>query len=339
VRQRIVPEPLRLGLVLSGCVTALAACGGEAAAPARPAPALRLAAPVSVRLGGAPVAIALSRRNAWVADNTAGTVRRLDLRSARPVGAAARVGRGPVALAVGEGGVWVATGADAVRRLDPASGRVTGPPVAVRDPNGIVAAAGSVWVTGRLAGTVTRIDPRTTRVVGRPIRVGRAPADVAVGFGSVWVANADDGTVSRLDARTGRPVGKAIKVGLAQVFALTVGRDAVWVATNDLRKPGQVALRRIDPRSGAVADTGVAVPAGVPVDLASGFGRVWATDVGSLLPGSRRPAVVRGIDTAGRRVERPTRVGESPAAVAVGAGAVWTADAGDGTVTRIAVGR
>jgi len=327
---------------LSVLATAIVAAGcGSNPDPvpvAKRAPALRLEAE-TVRVGGAPVAIAVGEDTAWVADNVGAQVRRLDGATGRPEGRPAKVGRGPVALAVGEGGVWVATGAGTVHRLDPATGAADTKAIRVADPTGIAAGGGGVWVTSRLKGTVTRIDPRTRRVAGPPVRVGRNPADVAVGFGSVWVANADDGTVSRLDAGDGRRVGKPLKVGIAQVLALTVGADAVWVATTDLRRPGRVEVRRIDPESGKLDDARIPVPAGVPIDLAAGFGRVWATDVGSILPGERRGGSVRPVDAPARRVGRAVAVGAEPAGVAIGAGAVWTANAGDGTVTRVAVGR
>jgi len=321
-------------------VAVLGAGCGSSAPPAQragPAPPLRLA-PKVLRLGGTPFAVAVSRRAAWVADNTAGTVQRLNAADGRAVGEPVRVGRGPVAIAAGEGGIWVATGAGTVDRLDPATGERATPPLRVPDPTGIATGAGSVWVTSRLAGTVTRIDAQTRRVSGRPIRVGRQPADVAVGFGSVWVANADDQSVSRIDARTGKAQGKPIAAG-AQVLAVTTGEGSVWVASTDLLIPGSVRVRRINPKSGAIEGKGLAVTAGDPVDLAAGFGRVWATDVGSVLPGLRRGGALRPIDTRVPRVERPVPTGQAPSSVAVGAGAVWTANAGDGTVTRVAVAR
>ena len=343
VRQTRTPivlrtAPLLVALaLLSGCATS-GGGGGPSSSVADPAPPLQLD-PQTVRVGGAPIAIAVDTESAWVADNARGTVRRLDGGTGRPAGPAARVGAGPIAIAVGEGGVWVASGSGTVQRIDPGIGKISGAPIPVADPTGIAAGGGGVWVTSRLRGTVTRIDPRSGRVTGRPIPVGRNPGDVAVGFGSVWVANTDAGTVSRLDARDGKPTGQVIKVGIAQVLALTVGREAVFVATTDLRKPGEVAVRRVDPRSGAVGDPLTGIPAGVPVDLAAGLGRVWITDVGSILPGGRRAGSVRPIDAPAQRLGRPVRVGRGPAGVAVGAGAVWTANAGDGTVTRVAVAR
>ena len=44
---------------------------------------------------------------------------------------------------------------------------------------------------------------------------------------------------------------------------------------------------------------------------------------------------VTRIDPSTRTAGRPIRVGEDPQALAVGAGSVWVANFGDGTVTRI----
>ncbi len=319
--------------LLAGCASATR--NEPAPRPVRP---LRLT-PKTIHLGGAPVAIAATPSSIWVADNGRGLVRRLDPATGRRIGAATRVGRAPLAIGIGEDGIWVATGAGTVRRLDPRTGAADGSPIAVRDPNGIAAGGGSVWVTNRQAGTVTRIDPRARRVSGRPIPVGRTPADVVVGFGSVWVANVDDGTVSRLDARDGTPVGKPIAVSKAQILALAVDRDGVWLASTDIRIGDRVEVRRIDPRTGKLDGRHAEVPAGVPTDLAAGLGRLWLTDTGSLLPGKTRPTAVHPLAPAKPSPDVGVRVGRDPRGVALSADAVWIANAGDGTVTRIAVTR
>lgn len=283
------------------------------------------------------MAIATSPEAVWVVDNTRATVRRLDLATGRPIGRPTRVGRGPSTISVGEGGVWVASGDATVRRLDPKTGAADGPPIRVPDPNGIAAGGGSVWVTNRQASTVARINPRSNRLEGSPIPVGRAPADVAVGFGTVWVANADDGTVSRLDARDGTPIGKPILVSKAQVLALAVDQDGVWVATTDIRIGDRAQVRRIDPKTGELDDEIARVPAGVPADMAAGLGRRWITDGGSILPARRRAATLHALAFGESSPGASVPVGRDPRGVAVSPQAVWVANAGDGTVTRVAV--
>lgn len=334
MRSRHAPPALLLS-----CAALLAGCGSSTPAPrsvAGPARAVRLT-PRTIRVGGTPVAIAANAHAIWVADNSRGLVRRLDLATGRQIGEPTRVGRGPLAISAGEDGVWVATGAGTVQRLDPRTATADGPPIAVPDPNGIAAGGGSVWVTNRQASTVTRIDPRTGRVAGRPIPVGRTPADVAVGFGSVWVANVDDGTVSRLDARDGTAIGKPIPVSKAQVLGLTVDREGVWVATTDIRIGDRIEVRRIDPESGRLDARRAEVPAGVPSDIVAGLGRIWITDTGSVLPATARAPVVRALAPSKTTPDAAIPVGRDPRALALSSDAVWVASAGDGTVTRVAV--
>ena len=53
-------------------------------------------------------------------------------------------------------------------------------------------------------------------------------------------------------------------------------------------------------------------------------------------PGAEQPGRVAVIDPAtGETATDPVRVGARPSGVAVGEGAVWVANAGDGTLTRI----
>jgi virginiamycin B lyase len=51
-----------------------------------------------------------------------------------------------------------------------------------------------------------------TGLVTDTIRVGNAPAGLAVGEGAVWVTNAGDGTVSRVDPDTNEE-SQRLKVG------------------------------------------------------------------------------------------------------------------------------
>ncbi len=61
------------------------------------------------------------------------------------------------------------------------------------------------------------------------------------------------------------------------------------------------------------------------------------TDVGrTTAPGPRRPPSLTRIDAEERRVVgRPVPLGDSPAGIAIGEGAVWVTNAGEGTLTRI----
>lgn len=195
-----------------------------------------------------------------------------------------------------------------------------------------------MWISSRRAGTVTRIDPRTRRT-DRPIRVGRGPADIAVGLGAVWVANADGGSVSRIDPRRGR-ADAPIAVGARQVLAVTVGEGGVWVARAAGPNADRTQLVRIDPEAHKVVGDPIRVPGAVPLDLVAGDG-VWVTNSGGALPleSGSRGGVTR-VDPATRKVAGPPlNVGKRPSAIALGEGGLWVTSEDAGTLTPIMVAR
>jgi serine/threonine-protein kinase len=327
-----------LAIAAAGLV--VTACGGAAGsetASSLPAPHAK----AQVRVGGAPVAVATGAGGVWVVDNAGSRVIELDPSGARPVGRPMAVGAGPESIAIGEGYVWVASGDGTVTRIDPKTGDTRRAPVRIADPGGIAAGEGAVWVTSRAKGTVTRLDPGSLKAVGSAAPVGAEPADVVVGAGAGWVASTADGTVTRIDASTGE-AGAPIPVADCQVLALGFGEGGVWVAKTDDRLAQRIEVVRIDPGSSSVGDAAAQIPAAIPVRLAAGDGGVWTTLVGGVRPPATkpRPGQVALLDPQDlSQPARLIRVGERPAGIAVGAGAVWVADSGDGTVTRIAVGR
>ncbi len=331
----------------AGLILALGGCGatpavlpppGTVRTVPGPAPAGR---PTTTRVGTNPTAVAVGFGAVWVANNTDGTVDRLDAATGRLRGPAISVGPGPLAVTTGEGGVWVATGDGYVRRLDPRTGRVTHGGAQIDGLAGLAAGEGAVWATSSAAGTLTRIDPRTGRVRGKPLQVGRGPTDVAVGAGSVWVADSTAGHVVRVDPRSVRvagrtPVAHAQPAG--QVLALTFGEGAVWVAKTDARLAQPIDLVRLDPSTGRTSGAPLRISGRVGLRLAAGAGAVWATDAGNALPPvpRRRPTVLR-VDPRRQALAGPAvPVGLEPSGVAVGAGAVWITNAGDNSVTRVA---
>lgn len=107
-------------------------------------------------------------------------------------------GPSPTALAVGESAVWVANRfiernqfalsgkRGTVSRIDPGTNAIVATIPVGREPFGIAAGDGAVWVANRTDFTVSRIDPRTNRVVAT-IPIGNRPQGIAVGDGAVWV--------------------------------------------------------------------------------------------------------------------------------------------------------
>jgi YVTN family beta-propeller protein len=162
------------------------------------------------------------------------------------------------------------------------------------------------------------IDPGENRVETH-VPVGVAPVAVAVGAGSVWVANAGDRTVTRINART-REVVRTIPVEATPTGIAVGAAGAVWVVHGLLG-----ALSRIDPAYGQVRSIPNLAGRSSGGSVAAGGDEIWAAFADS--------TVVRV-----RPRGDPGFAGTAPAAIAVGEGAVWVANSGDNTVTRISPG-
>lgn len=285
-----------------------------------------------------PVAVAVGAGAVWVADAGRGTLLEIDPATRKRRGAPIRVGGAPFAVAVADGVVWVADQTGEVLAIDPRTRARVGSPVRVPGANGLAVGLGGVWVTSRRAGTLTRVDPGSHRA-DRPIRVGEAPGDVVVADGAVWVANATGASVSRLVPGAPR-ADRPIPVG-GEVLALAAGDGGVWVGRTAGEFAQQVSVVRLDTHTRRLRGRPVPVPGAIPLDLATGRGTVWATDVGGLRPPGRpRPGSVTRITTSGApRVTATLRTGDRPTAVAVGGRTTWVANAADGTVTPVATDR
>jgi YVTN family beta-propeller protein len=173
------------------------------------------------------------------------------------------------------------------------------------------------------ANSLAVIDPASNRVVAT-VPTGIRPTDVAARQGNVWVANEADDTVTQVSARR-RAVLSTTSPG-STVAGLAVDAGGVWVADGVRSK-----LLRLDPDFRAVARTvrlapatDVLGPVG-PNPVAVGFGSVW---VGRSTSTIARVSLASGETT-------DFAVGNSPIAIAAGAGAVWVVDDADNTLTRI----
>jgi YVTN family beta-propeller protein len=130
------------------------------------------------------------------------------------------------AMAIGLGSIWLAAGSGPVRRLDPATGRITATVRLGSGPKAMVVGRDAAWISNSDEDSVTRIDPRTNSVV-RSISVGSDPVSVAVSPDAVWVANSGDGTVSRIDPETNE-VAETIHVG-HRPLGVATAEGLVWV--------------------------------------------------------------------------------------------------------------
>ena len=164
------------------------------------------------------------------------------------------------------------------------------------------------------------IDPQTNKVIGH-VAVGNGPDGVAVGEGAVWVANLGDRTLSRVDPKH-RTLERTISLN-ATPTGIDVGAGGVWVAHGVL-----ATLSRIEPESNQVSET-LQTPAARSLfafgGVAVGAGSVWAvysdSTVYRLNPTSMAPVST-------------TFAGNTPSAVAFGAGSLWVANGEQSTVTR-----
>ncbi len=185
-------------------------------------------------------------------------------------------------------------------------------------PCGVVAAAGAVWVTDAQSATLVRIDAASNAVV-TSTPVDATPCELTFGYGALWVAT-QSGVLDRVDPATGRVVAR-IPVGETSYEPL-VAFGSVWV-TN--RNSGTVS--RVDPRTNRVVAT-IDVPGTNPGGIVAVGDRLW---IGNDTSGSTD--VVR-MDPRTGAIETFS-AGARPAFVAAAAGAVFTADEGGHTVSRL----
>ena len=191
----------------------------------------------TIRVGRAPLDIAVTPGAVWVANAGGDSVARIDPQTNRPAGRPVRTGASPQSLAVGGGSLWVANhDARTVTRIDQASGKVLADIPVPSEPHRVAYGAGAAWVGNWHDNSVSRIDPATNRVVGSPIPIGSHHAgNLVVGAGDLWVtsdyranAAAQDVVVVRIDPQTNRAV-ETIAVGGHPIdVAATPG--AVWVS-------------------------------------------------------------------------------------------------------------
>lgn len=231
-------------------------------------------------------------------------------------------GREPCGIAAGFGAVWVANyGGGTLVRIDPRRNRVTRRIAIGRTACHVTAAFGSLWIARDGAAAVVRLDPRTLRRTS--IRVDPEPFDAAAGFGSIWVPSFGGRSVVRIDPATNRVV-RRFDVG-GSAASVVAFRGRIWVGLGREAR----GIARIDPETGAVEtiDLGVSQPA----QLAVAGGAVWAA--------TAEESVLRLDPETGRSVARVAVLG-TPARPGLGPdGALWAPAKAANTVTRIDVAR
>jgi hypothetical protein len=177
-----------------------------------------------------------------------------------------------------------------VRRIDPATNKVTATTRGLAGPAGFAFSGSDVWVALHHAQSVVELDGKTGRVLAHvavPAAEGgvlaSGPSGVAVGFGSVWTSAPNIDATVRLDPVARKVVAVVHGAGGGDV---AVADGSVWAVDG-----GDVV--RIDPKSNAVnARIKVAANADQFVaPLAVLDGRVWAAPGNSIVeidPGSAK---------------------------------------------------
>jgi len=177
---------------------------------------------------------------------------------------------------------------------------------------------GGIWVSSRESGKVTKVDAKTNKPAD-PIEVGKEPcAGLATGSGSLLVPLCGAPGLARVDLKTSAVT--VIAKGLtADMVGPVSAVSSIWIVSD-----AKGTLTRIDPEANTVV---AEMPLGAKaLALAFGQSALWVTtDKDELLKISPYTIVTNEI----------VKVGKSPRSIAIGEGAVWTLNTGDGTVSRV----
>jgi DNA-binding beta-propeller fold protein YncE len=201
----------------------------------------------------------------------------------------------------------------------------------LKQPLGVAAEGGAVWVTEYLAGNLVRIDTSTNRITDR-IRVGPHASRPIIQNGFVWVLDDLGGAVIAVDARTKQLSTKITNwPGRLRAVGLAAGDGSLWALLpaqyfQDPAKTRPSHLVRVDPASGTVlAD--IPVP-GNATGVAVGGGAVWVVS-------TVEPDTIYRIDPTTNRIAARIDTGDIPiGALVFQEPYLWAANQ-DGDLTRI----
>jgi hypothetical protein len=274
--------------------------------------------------------VAADARSVWVLDASNRQVLVVDPTS-NAVSRRIRVSLGdgwePVGIWAVAGSAWVLStetdgdGGATMQRIGPERSRVAHtyqlPRSTFSSPPDLVAADGALWLTTD-QGTL-RIDRTSVRAEPLP-RSGPGRVRLAVADGRVW-ASSPPSTLSGIDPRSGRVVHQMTGLtGGGQLSDLAGDGGSLWL----LASGG--SLQRLELPSGRVE---ASLPLGQdfgtnPVTVVADGGTVAAIG----------PKALYLVDARGARVRAEVRL-DAPGSVAVGAGAIWVADAYHGVLLRV----
>lgn len=168
-------------------------------------------------------------------------------------------------------------------RIDPATNTITGSVVMRNGPpsgnaldvSSMVAAAGSIWVTGYFENEVLRVNPASMSIT-TAIAVGRSPSSIVSDGHSLWVALNNDRSVIRINPATNR-VDQTVRVGSRDTS------DSPWQLAFDgtqllASMPNSGRVARIDPATGKVRYDNVGYDAASCAHLLPVTGGYWLDD-------------------------------------------------------------
>jgi len=214
-------------------------------------------------LPGSQSAVLVTGDSVWVA--TDNRLLRLDRRSGAVRATLPISNLGPTHAVISDGSaIWAASGdAGAVYRIDAATGQVVAtipvrstPFTGSRDPAGLAALDGMIWVAGDGTSSIAGIDTRTDQVT-RTFVLPRAPSDLVAAGGSLWIASAASGRIDRVDPTTGSVTAS---ISIAAPVALATTGGAVWTASGStverISVDGTTVTDRIDVHGAVFAIAG-----------------------------------------------------------------------------------
>jgi streptogramin lyase len=202
----------------------------------------------------------------WV--STGDSIVRVDSATNKVV-AVIRVGSSLKGLTTGDGFVWVTKSLrhrGEALRIDPATNRVAGPPLAVGSvPTSPLIVSGALWVVD-----VGRGDSlmRVNLTTGQVAATGQAlSGPIVFGDGAIW--GPSRGFVKRIDPHDPR---EGISVPVRGAVNVAIADGSVWVLC--LYSP--VHVLRIDPATNKVVSGSVNLSGALPTSLSASRGSVWA---------------------------------------------------------------
>ena len=219
------------------------------------------------RAGRGACAVAAGRHAVWVANYRTGRLLRVDTRTLKMRGVT--VGGAPFDVVVAGPRVWT-TGFEngTLIEVDARTVRIVRRIKVGGAPNGLLNAAGSIWVgLGRGATDVLRVDPVAGTV--RRVEVGLpAPTHFVATSSGIWVA--DDGNgLALLDPHDGS-VLKVTHVGRTIAQPALSGDGTIWAPDKEID-----TIFRLDPTTGKLIDS---FPGGNGAFQAlRAFGSMWVT--------------------------------------------------------------